>query len=257
MTSGRSQGQPNDPIAGRDVYLSVVIPAHNEERRLPGTLGKIREFLSEQDFTAEIVVVENASSDGTWEIAEAASRQDERVRVVREPMRGKGCAVRRGMLEARGAYRFLCDADLSMPIEELLRFLPPNLVGTEVGVGSREAVGAVRYQEPPRRHVMGRIFNALVRALLVANIQDTQCGFKCFQGDAAEQIFRRVTVTGYCYDVESLVIAHRLGYRIVEVPVPWHFDSDSRVRVVRDTIDMVLDLIVIWSNAKRGRYDRG
>ncbi|MFQ5418064.1 MAG: glycosyltransferase [Myxococcota bacterium] len=256
MTTARPSGPVNDPSGARDVYLSLVIPAHNEARRLPGTLDRIRDFLSTTDFAAEVVVVENASSDGTWEIAHAVSRQDERVRVVREPVRGKGAAVRRGMLEARGAYRFLCDADLSMPIEEVVRFLPPHLDGTEVGIGSREATGAVRYQEPPRRHVMGRLFNALVRALLIADIQDTQCGFKCFRGDAAEQIFSRVTLTGYCYDVESLVIAGRLGYRMVEVPVPWTFDSDSRVRVVRDTIDMVLDLFVIWTNAKRGRYDR-
>lgn len=254
MTTGSPEGA--DAPVSPGVFLSLVIPAHNEEARLPATLERSLAFLTSQPFPAEIVVVENASSDATWEIASAAARQDSRVRALREPIRGKGAAVRRGMLEARGEFRFLCDADLSMPIEEVLRFLPPHHADIEVGIGSREASGAVRYEEPARRHLMGRVFNGLVRLLLIPGIQDTQCGFKCFRGEAAEEIFRRVTLTGFCYDVEALAIAHQLGYRMAEVPVPWYFDGDSRVRVVRDTLDMVLDLFVVWLGVRRGRYAR-
>ena len=227
MTTGSPEGAA--ARAEPEVFLSLVIPAHDEEARLPATLERILAFLASQPFPAEVVIVENASSDGTWEVASAAARRDERVRALREPIRGKGAAVRRGMLAARGAFRFLCDADLSMPIEEVVRFLPPHDGGVEIGIGSREAAGAVRYEEPARRHLMGRVFNGLVRLLLIPDVQDTQCGFKCFQGVAAEEIFRRVTLTGYSYDVEALAIARRLGYRMVEVPVPWYFDGDSRV----------------------------
>lgn len=240
---------------GSGVHLSVVIPAHNEERRLPATFDRIREFLDEQSYRSEIVVVENASSDRTWEIANEAAGRDPRIRVLREPMRGKGAALRRGMLAARGEYRFLCDADLSMPIAELKNFLPPALENVDIAIGSREVEGAVRYSEPGRRHRMGRAFNGLVRLLLVPEIQDTQCGFKCFSAEAANQIFSRLTRPGFGFDVEALVIANRFGYRIMEIPVRWHFDSDSRVRMIRDSFGMIFDVIVIWFNRFRGVYE--
>ena len=250
-------GEPSRGVAdGSDVLLSLVIPAHNEEGRLPQTFDRIRDFLDEQSYRAEVLVVENASSDRTWEVARAAAERDPRIRVLREPIRGKGAAVRRGMLAANGEYRFLCDADLSMPIEEVQNFLPPILEDIDVAVGSREAAGAVRYEEPGRRHLMGRVFNALVRILLIPDIQDTQCGFKCFRAEAADEIFSRVTRTGFCFDVESLVIAARFDYRMTEIPVHWHFDSDSRVRMIRDSGGMILDVFLIWLKARRGAYDR-
>jgi dolichyl-phosphate beta-glucosyltransferase len=237
-------------------YLSIVIPAHNEERRLSGTLEQIQDFLDEQPYRAEIVVVENASSDATWEVANEAAERDPRIRVLREPIRGKGAAVRRGMLAAEGVFRFLCDADLSMPISELKNFLPPDLEDIDVAIGSREAEGAIRFEEPGRRHLMGRVFNGLIRILLIDEIQDTQCGFKCFRAEAAEEIFGQVTRTGFCFDVETLVIARQFGYRMAEIPVRWHFDRDSRVRVIRDSTDMFLDLFLIWLKVRRGSYRR-
>ncbi len=249
-------GRPPEAAAeGSAVFLSLVIPAYNEERRLPASFEKILHFLDRQTYRAEVLVVENGSSDRTWDVANAAAERDPRIRVLREPIRGKGAAVRRGMLAANGEYRFLCDADLSTPIEEVRNFLPPLLENIDIAIGSREAVGAVRYEEPGIRHFMGRVFNMLVRLLLIPKIQDTQCGFKCFRAEAADEIFSRVTRTGFGFDVESLVIANRFGYRIEQIPVNWHFDSDSRVRVIRDTFGTVIDVLVIWLKAQRGSYD--
>lgn len=256
MTMESSGDRAGDVADDSAVFLSLVIPAYNEERRLPQTFDRIREFLDEQSYRAEVLVIENGSSDRTWDIAHAAATHDPRFRVLREPIRGKGAAVRRGMLAAKGEYRFLCDADLSMPIEEVQNFLPPHLEGLDVVIGSREVTGAVRYEEPGRRHLMGRVFNTLVRTLLVPDVQDTQCGFKCFRAEAANEIFSRVTRTGFCFDVESLVIARRFGYRMAEIPVRWHFDSDSRVRMIRDSGGMILDVFLIWLKARRGAYDR-
>lgn len=256
MTTECSGESPEKPADGSAVFLSLIIPAHNEEQRLPATFDQIYEFLNKQSYRAEVLVVENASSDKTWEIARAAAERDPRIRVLREPIRGKGAAVRRGMLAAKGEYRFLCDADLSMPIAEVRNFLPPLLENVDVVIGSREVEGAVRYEEPGRRHLMGRVFNALVRRLLIPEIQDTQCGFKCFRGEAADEIFSRVTRTGFGFDVESLVIAGRFGHRMMEIPVHWHFDPDSRVRMIRDSGGMILDVLLIWLKARRGTYDR-
>ena len=236
------------------VFLSLIIPAHDEECRLPTTFDRIRGYLDSQPNRVEVLIVENASSDRTWEVASAAAARDSRFRVLREPIRGKGAAVRRGMLAARGEYRFLCDADLSMPIAEVDGFLPPRLTNVDVAIGSREAEGAVRYEEPSRRHLMGRMFNGLIRLLLIPDIQDTQCGFKCFRAEAAEAVFSRTTRTGFSFDVESLVLARRLGFRISEVPVHWHYDADSRVRIVRDSFSMIIDVLTIWVRLRLGRY---
>jgi dolichyl-phosphate beta-glucosyltransferase len=236
-------------------FLSIVIPAHNEEKRLPPSLIKIQNFLAAQPYSAEVVVVENGSQDRTLEIAQELARQAPFIRVLHEEMRGKGLAVRRGMLEARGEYRFICDADLSMPIEQVNRFLPPALPGPDVVIGSRETTGAIRYDEPTYRHLIGRVFNTLVRWAALPGLQDTQCGFKCFHQAAAEDIFCRQTLPGMSFDVEALFIARRLGYRIQEVPIDWYFDPDSRVRLVQDSLRMFVDLLTIRRNAVQGLYD--
>ncbi len=236
-------------------FLSLIIPAHNEAQRLPNTLDRVLAFLRTQPYEAEVLVVENGSSDATYEIAQAYAARHRNLRVLRETERGKGLAVRRGMLAARGAYRFMADADLSMPIEELPRFLPPQLTDFDIAIASREAPGAVRYNEPAYRHLVGRIFNGMVRLLALPGLQDTQCGFKCFRGEVAEDVFRYQTLTGMSFDVEVLFIARRRGYRIVEVPIPWYFDPDSRVRLVQDSLRMAWDLLTIRWNAWRGRYD--
>jgi glycosyltransferase involved in cell wall biosynthesis len=235
-------------------FLSIVIPAHNEEKRLPPSLQKIQEFLATQPYTAEVVIVENGSSDQTLEVARQYMQEIPYLRVLHEEARGKGLAVRRGMLEARGAYRFICDADLSMPIEQVNRFLPPMLADPQVAIGSREVKGSVRYNEPTYRHLIGRVFNTLVRWAALPGLQDTQCGFKIFRADVAQAVFQRQTLAGMSFDVEALYIARRLGYQIEEVPIDWYFDPDSRVRLIDDSLRMFMDLMTIRRNATQGRY---
>lgn len=236
-------------------YLSIVIPAHNEENRLPDTLEQIHQFLSTQPYSAEVLVIENGSQDRTLEVAQEYCKRIPYLRVFHEEARGKGLAVKRGMLEAGGEYRFICDADLSMPIAEVNNFLPPRLEEVDVAIGSREAAGAVRYQEPAYRHLIGRIFNAMVRWWALPGLQDTQCGFKAFRGQVAEEVFRLQTLSGMSFDVEVLFIARRRGYKIVEVPIHWYFNPDSRVRLFRDSFQMAADLLTIRRNALRGIYN--
>ena len=232
-------------MTDESLFLSIVVPAYNEEHRLPRTLPQILAFLDAQAYSAEVVVVENGSADATWGVIQSFAARDARVRGLRSPRKGKGLAVRLGMLAARGRYRFLADADLSMPIAEVTRFLPPRLTDFDIAIGTREGPGAVRYHEPWHRHLMGRGFNRLVQILALPGIQDSQCGFKMFRGPVAEDLFRRATLEGMAFDVEVLFIARRLGYRIVEVPIPWYFDPNSRVHPVRDTLHMLRELLAI------------
>ena len=235
-------------------FLSIIIPAYNEEHRLPGSLKRILAFLASQPLESEILVVENGSTDHTAEVAEAFGQQHPNLRVLREQARGKGLAVRRGMLAAAGEYRFICDVDLSTPIEQVMRFLPPLLPDAAIAIASREAPGAARFSEPAYRHWIGRGFNVLVRLLAVPGLHDTQCGFKCFRADAAEELFRLQVLDGWTFDVEVLFLARRKGYPIVEVPIAWTHVPGSRVRLVRDSLAMLTDLVRIRWYATRGRY---
>ena len=236
-------------------FLSIVIPAHNEAQRLPPSLEKIDAFLSRQDFTYEVLIVENGSTDGTLSVAESFVEKMPYLRVIHEAQRGKGLAVKRGMLEAVGEYRFFCDADLSMPIEQVLRFIPPELADGEILIGSREVPESSRIDEPAYRHLIGRVFNAMVRWTVLPGLQDTQCGFKCFRGDIADKVFPLQTLTGMSFDAEVLFIARRMGYKIREVPIDWYFNPDSRVRLVQDSLRMAWDLLDIRLKSGRGAYD--
>lgn len=235
-------------------FLSIVIPARNEERRLPSTLEQVVHFIQESGLSSEVLVVVNASTDRSLEVASSFAARHEIVHVLAEDLPGKGRAVRKGMLAARGRYRFFADADLSMPIAEVRRFLPPA-VDAPIAIASREAPGAVRYNEPVYRHLTGRVFNTLIRWLVLPALQDTQCGFKMFRADVAEDLFRRQTLMGWSFDVELLYIARRRGIPIVEIPIPWYFNPDSKVSVVRDSWRMFTDLLVIRRNGVRGVYD--
>jgi dolichyl-phosphate beta-glucosyltransferase len=236
-------------------FLSIVIPAHNEESRLPQTLERILTYLAGQSYSFEIVIVENGSSDRTLEIAAEFAGRHPSLRVLQETQRGKGNAVRRGMLEARGEYRFICDADLSMPIEELSKFLPPAIADFDIAIGSREAPGAVRYNEPNYRHLGGRAVNLLIQILILPGLNDTQCGFKCFRAEPTESLFRQQTLAGWSFDIEILYLARRKKMSLREIPIHWRFDADSKVRAVRDALRMVGDIFRIHLNALRGRYD--
>jgi dolichyl-phosphate beta-glucosyltransferase len=161
------------------------------------------------------------------------------------------------MLAARGEYRMFLDVDLSMPIGDVAKFIPPLLADdVDIAIASREAKDSVRIDEPQYRHVMGRIFNTLIRLLILPQYQDSQCGFKCFRARPAEDLFPLQTAAGMAFDTEILYIANLRGYRVKEIGIHWYFDTDSRVRVVRDTIDMVKDTFRIKRNRRRGLYDR-
>jgi dolichyl-phosphate beta-glucosyltransferase len=235
-------------------FLSLIFPAHNEETRLPETLKQIIEFASKQTYPIEVLVVENGSMDKTFQIARDFTAQHPQVRVLQNVQSGKGRAVRQGMLASQGDYRFMCDVDLSMPVDEINRFLPPALEGYDIAIASREALRAVRYGEPYYRHIVGRIYNGLIRTLALPGLQDTQCGFKCFTGAVAEDLFQRQTLTGWSFDVEILFIARLLGYKVIEMPIHWYYNPHSKISVVRDSFKMGVDLLTIRLNALRGIY---
>lgn len=237
-------------------FLSIIIPAHNEETRLPHTLEQALAFLKTQTYQSEILVVENGSNDHTYEVAQEFAQRHPTLRVIRETERGKGRAVRRGMLEATGQYRIMCDADLSMSIEQVNHFVPPYVQDTDIVIGSREAAGAVREGEPLYRHLGGRAINFAIRVLILPGLQDTQCGFKCFTAAAAEQVFPRQTLAGWSFDIELLYIARRLGLAIREIPICWRFNPETKLSAVQDALRMVRDIFRIHANARRGDYDR-
>jgi glycosyltransferase involved in cell wall biosynthesis len=236
--------------------LSIIIPAHNEERRLPGSMDKITTFLTTQTYPYEVIIIENGSTDETVGVARRYGERFSYIRFYQETARGKGLAVRRGMLEARGKYRFICDADLSMPIREISKFLPPALDDYDVAIASREAPGAVRYDEPWYRHGIGRIFNTLIKLIAVRGFEDTQCGFKCFRDEVAEDLFSVQMLNGIGFDVELLFIAQKRGYKIVEVPIHWYYSAESRMRLVRDSLRAIMELLIIRRNWRRGAYAR-
>jgi dolichyl-phosphate beta-glucosyltransferase len=149
----------------------------------------------------------------------------------------------------------MADADFSMPVAEIAKFLPPQLSGYDIAIGSREAQGALRYNEPEYRHLMGRIFNFYVKLMAIPGLEDTQCGFKCFRRDVALDILSYQTIDGWAFDVELLYIALRREYHIVEVPVHWYYRSNSRVSPIRDTFDMIREVLRIRFNNWNGRYD--
>ena len=237
-------------------FLSIVFPAYNEALRLPDTLEKTLAFVNSQPYPIEIVIAENCSDDDTLSVAQRFAVQTDIVNVLHLNQAGKGRAVQAGMLAARGAYRFVCDVDLSMPITEIPRFLPPQMDSADIVIASREAPGSVRYNEPYYRHFIGRIFNNLVRLLVLPQLQDTQCGFKCFNAKAVETLFPLVTIPGWTFDVEVLAIAYQRGYRVQELPIPWYYHPHSKVKVVRDSIRMALDLIEIRRKLRNGTYER-
>jgi len=235
--------------------LTIIIPAYNEERRLPRSLEQVVAFVQAQPEPMEVVIVENGSRDRTTEIAEGYAARHDFIKVMHSE-KGKGAAVRTGMMAGRGRYLFICDSDLSMPIAEVRKFLPPVRADYDVAIASREGPGAHRYGEPAYRHLMGRVFNLIVRVLAIPGFQDTQCGFKSFRREVAREVFAALTMTGWAFDVEALFVALRLGYRVVAVPIDWYFDADSRVDPLRDTWRMLRDVFRIRLNGWRGVYNR-
>jgi dolichyl-phosphate beta-glucosyltransferase len=232
--------------------LSVVIPAFNEARRLPTTLARVHAFLDARGGRYQVLVVDDGSSDGTAEVARAGPGPVEVLRHA--PNRGKGHAVRAGMLAAGGERRLMTDADLSTPIEELSRLEAELERGFDVAIGSRAVAGArIEVHQPLYREVVGRLFNRLVQLLLLPGLHDTQCGFKLWSAEAAKAAFAACRLDGFSFDVEALYVARRRGLRIAELPVTWRNDAATRVGLGGGATAF-LDLARIRVAAARGRY---
>lgn len=253
------------------VQLSIVIPAFDEEARLGATLRAVDDWAARRGSRVEVIVVDDGSSDGTLETAQRWANEktgtDTVVPVVlAEPHRGKGAAVARGMSQARGAVRMFMDADLAVPLVFVERIVEEVGRGTDVVIGSRELDQSHRYDEPWRRHALGRGFNRLVGWLGVSGYSDTQCGFKGFSADAADDIFNRVRLYPAdgsvirhgrvtAFDVELLAIAGRRGWQAIEVPIEWRHVPESKVRPLADAALMLLDVLKVRWHLLRGSYD--
>jgi len=234
------------------VKVSVVVPAYNEEKRLPATLARIGDYLRQAGESEwEIVVVDDGSSDRTADVARAAAPEaGVPVEVVVLPRnRGKGAAIREGVVRTRGERVLVSDADLSTPIEEWRRL---SDAGTPIAIGSRAIDEAtVRRRQAWYRRTLGKLFNRLVRALSVPGIRDTQCGFKLFDGAVARELFSSARIDRFAWDVEILALARARGIPIAEVPVLWFNSPESKVSVLRDLIPTMRDLIRIRLRIKR------
>ena len=230
--------------------LSVIVPVWNEAGRLEATLAAVAQFMAAHSLHGEVVLVDDGSTDGTPELARRLG-----ARVLAHPEnRGKGAAVRTGMLAAKGDFRLFCDADLSTPMEEALRLVGALERGAAVAVGSRMIEGAeVLRARQRRRAVLSVGFNRLTGAL-VPGVRDTQCGFKMFTAEAANLCFRRARIDRYAFDVELLVIAHVLGLPVEEVPIRWSEADSSRVDLIRDGARMLADLARVGLLRSRGAY---
>lgn len=246
--------------------VSVVIPAYNEERRLPQTLARVSEYLDAQSYLSEILVVDDGSGDNTTSVVEVFARTHKNVALIRNDHRGKGYTVRTGMLAAQGHIVLFSDADLSTPIEDLEKLLPWFERGYDIVIGSREGAGAQRIKEPFYRHIMGRVFNRVVQLLTVRGIEDTQCGFKAFRDEVAQDIFSRMLLYGdnaqkisggmvTAFDVEALFIGAKAGYRIKEVPVQWRYGTETKVSPLKDSWRNFRDVVSVRWNDMRGLYN--
>jgi dolichyl-phosphate beta-glucosyltransferase len=237
--------------------ISIVIPAFNEQVRLPDTLRRVERYLQETDWAFhEILVVDDGSTDGTDDAASVFAVANPNIRVLRNPgNRGKGYSVRHGMLEARGEWRLFSDADLSTPIEELEKLWRAVSQGkNEIAIGSRALDRSlIGVHQPGYRESMGRVFNAFMRAATGLPISDTQCGFKLFRGDVAQEVFSRQILERFGFDAEVLYIASRRNYRIAEVPVRWNHVEGSKVGMLTG-IHAFGELAEIRLNSLRGKY---
>jgi glycosyltransferase involved in cell wall biosynthesis len=240
--------------------ISIIIPAYNEEKRLPSTLERILAYLDATEWPfSEIIVVNDGSSDGTSVVATrfAHSRPNAKIKVLENPgNRGKGYSVRHGMLEAGGEWALFTDADLSAPIEELEKlWAAAGKSGATVVIGSRALNRAlIGVHQSVFREYGGRAFNLVLRLVTGLPFWDTQCGFKLFAGKAAQEIFRRQRAEGFGFDAEILFIARHLGNRILEVPVRWDHVEGTKMRLFSDTLRMMLDLLAVRWNQLCGRY---
>lgn len=247
----------DDWSSGEPKY-SIVIPAFNEGARIPATLASVVECIRARGWQAEVLVVNDGSTDQTAEVVRSFALTAHEVRLMENPgNRGKGYSVRAGMLAARGAVVLFTDADLSSPIEEADRLFAAIEQGAEIAIGSRWLESSRQtHRQPLYRQFFGRCFNAVTRAVMRLPFADTQCGFKAFTRSAAQTVFRLQTIERWGFDPEILLIALKHGYRIVEVPVSWAHDKRTRMSYLRDGFRMLQEIAQIRWNSLLGRYDR-
>ncbi len=240
------------------VDYSVVVPAYNEAGRIEGTLREIVAFFEDSGETFEVLVVDDGSRDRTADVVLGLSDELTGLRLLRLPEnRGKGAAVRAGVLRSAGRLVLFTDADGATPIAEVTRLRAAIDSGADIAIGSRAIPDEdVTVKAHLHRRVMGRVFNLLVAILTVRGFQDTQCGFKLFRGEAGRRLFSRLRMSGFSFDVEALLVAGLDGLRISEIPVNWADQPGSRVRLVRDSIRMARDLVRIRGHVLRGSYRR-
>lgn len=236
-------------------HLSVVVPAYNEETRLPRSLARLREYYDAQDYPYDVTIVSDGSKDGTAKLVSEFAAANPQFRLIDySPNHGKGYAVRTGMLAAKGDLILFCDADLATPQEETAKLLPHMVQGADIAIGSRPLrESSLEKHQPFLREMFGRMSNKLIQLLAVRGIQDTQCGFKMFTRKAAHDIFSRCKLDEFGFDFECLMIARDLGYRIDEVPIRWHDQEGSKVVLMRDGPRALRDLIKIRMAGKKRR----
>lgn len=241
-----------------EIDLSVVIPAFNEEARLEPTIRDTLAHFRERGRRVEVIVVDDGSLDRTSELVNRLAASNDELRLIRlAANRGKGYAVRTGVVNARGRLILFADADGATPIAEIARLEAALGTGADLAIGSRALRGeGVRIAAKVYRRLMGRLFHQLVRLLTVNGIRDTQCGFKLFRAEVGHDLFSRMRMNGFSFDVEVLLMAQRQGYRIAEVPVNWEHQPGSRVNLVLDSLRMARDLFIIRAHALRGDYNQ-
>lgn len=230
------------------MQLSIVIPAFNEENRLKDTVEKISQYLKSRQENCEMIIVDDGSTDATLSIASKFSETTsiEIVVLRNETNEGKGFSVRKGILATKGEYVVFSDADMSTPIEEIEKLLDYTREGYDIVIGSRAQAGSkVAVPQAWYRRMMGKTFNCLAKLVLLAEFDDTQCGFKVFKGSIAREIASNMKINGFSFDVEMLYLAVKKGYRIKEVGVTWRNSPDSKVKVISSSVNMFFDLFRI------------
>jgi dolichyl-phosphate beta-glucosyltransferase len=254
--NSRSEDPENPPEnGGNGIYLTLLIPAFNEDRRIGPTLERVREYLSTQPYSWLVMVVSDGSTDKTNQIVNDFAAKDDRFSLLAySPNRGKGHAVRAGMLKAESKLILFSDADLAAPIEEVEKLFPAIQKGADIAIGSRPLKDSkLEVRQPLYRELLGRGFNLAVQLLAVRGIADTQCGFKLFRRKAAREVFSRCKLDGFGFDFESLMIARDLGLTIAEVPIRWAHQEGSKVVLMRDGPQMLRDLVQLRMMGKSKR----
>ena len=233
---------------GAPLMISIVIPAYNEKKRIEGSLAETCAYMNDFGMEYEIIVIDDGSSDGTGRIVEHIAKDVRNVRLVRyDKNRGKGHALRTGVLVTKGDFVLVMDADLSTPMDELRKLMPYLSDGEfDIAIGSRAlALSDIIKKQPWWRRGMGKTFNKIVKALVIGGFSDTQCGFKLFKGESARSLFGEAKIDRFAYDVEILALATKKEYRIKEVPIRWINSPESRVDPVKDSLQMLADLVRI------------